>query len=79
MSEYTPIFSTKATGHVTATFNVPKTPAEIAKVVDWIRGKGWKGCLQINMPGNGGINSVVFAESPKALREDAETKSTVAP
>jgi hypothetical protein len=75
LSEYAPIFSTKATGHVTATFNVPKTPEEIARVVDWIRGKGWKGCLQINMPGNGGVSSVIFAETAKPLREEAEIKS----
>lgn len=70
MSEFTPTYSTKATGHVIATFNGPKTAAEIAKVVDWIRAKGWRGCLQVNVPGNGGINSIVFAESPKALKED---------
>lgn len=77
MSEFTPIFSTKATGHVTATFSGPKTTEEIAKVVDWIRAKGWRGCLQLNLPGNGGVNSVIFAESPKALRDDVDTKSSL--
>lgn len=78
MSEYTPIFSTKATGHVTATFKESATPQNIANIVEWIKKQKWKGCLQVNCAGNGGVTSVVFSESPKALRDDAQTKSTVA-
>jgi hypothetical protein len=69
-----PEFEIKATGHVTATFKGTATPAHIANVVEWVKRQQWRGVLQINYVGNGGINSIVFAESPKALKENGEIK-----
>lgn len=74
MSEFTPKYDVKATGHVTATFQGAATPAHIANVVEWIKQQKWRGVLQIHCVGNGGISNVIFAESPKALKEDAEAK-----
>lgn len=72
MSEFKPEIEFKATGHVTATFKGSATPAHIANVVEWIKKRQWRGCLQVNFAGNGGVNSIVFAESPKPLRENIE-------
>lgn len=74
MSDFAPIYEVKATGHVTATFKDSATPAQIANVVEWIKKQKWRGVLQVHCVGNGGINAVVFAESPKALKENAEPK-----
>ncbi len=72
---FKPEFTIKATGHVVAEFTCDRTSANIAHIFDWIRREKWKGCLQINFPGNGGVNNVVFAESPKPLRENGEINS----
>lgn len=75
MSEFKPIFTVKATGHVVAEFTCDRTSTNLAKIFDWIKKEQWRGCLQVHFPGNGGVNSVLFAESPKPLRETIEISS----
>lgn len=67
MSNFEPEFEIKSMGHVTAEFKGPKTSENIAQLFEWFKREKWRGCWQINFPGNGGVNSIVFAETPKRL------------
>lgn len=59
-------------GHVTARFKGPKTSETVAQLFDWLKANRWRGCLQINFPGNSGVQDIVFAETPKRLVEEPE-------
>lgn len=67
---FDPQFSVKKTGQITATFKQSATPENVSDLIRWIRSKGWRGSLIINFVGNGGCGQPVFAETPKALREE---------
>ena len=66
---FDPKFEIRMQGQVTAEFTGKKTTENIAAVVDWIKAEKWRGCLEINVPGNGGVNTVIFREAPKRLEE----------
>lgn len=70
--EFEPKFEVKATGHVFAEFVGPKNAESMGNLFDWLKRNKWAGALQINFTGQGGVNSVVFAEKPKRLREIPE-------
>lgn len=65
----TPEFQIKIMGGVTAEFTGKKTTENIVNIVEWIKREKWIGCLEINCPGNGGLNSIIFREKPKRLVE----------
>lgn len=67
---FDPQFDVKKTGQITATFKLSATPENVAGLVQWIKSRGWRGALILNFAGNGGVNNPVFAETPKALREE---------
>lgn len=70
--EFKPEFDIKSMGHITAEYKGAKTPENMARLYEWIRKEKWRGCLQINFVGNGGVNSIVFAETPKRLLDEPE-------
>ena len=76
MSEYTPIFSTKATGHVTATFKESGYSRRTLRTM-WTgskRSKGWKGLFASQLcSGNGGdLSSHQFLQNlRRRCAEDA--------
>jgi hypothetical protein len=70
--DFKPQFTVKATGHVVAEFTCERTSSNIGLIFEWIKREQWKGCLQINFAGNGGVCSIRFAESPKPLRDTPE-------
>ena len=67
---FDPQFDVKKTGQITATFKQSATPENVSDLIKWIKSKGWRGALIINFIGNGGCSQPVFAETPKALREE---------
>lgn len=70
MITFKPQFTIKATGQVIAEFSNISTASQVAQVFEWVRKEQWKGCLQIHFPGNGGVQGVKFAESPKPLKSE---------
>jgi hypothetical protein len=62
-----PSFDKKVTLQVHNRFN-PK--ADIAEVVTFVREQKVPGKVEIVLPGNGGITSVEFIESPKIHKAD---------
>lgn len=65
----TPEFKISMMGGVTAEFTGKKTTENVLAILEWIRREKWMGCLEINVPGNGGLNSIIFREKPKRLTE----------
>lgn len=63
--DFTPEFSLKMEGRCYARYLGPKDPDSIRELYDFLRREKWRGQLQINMVGNGGVNDIVFDEVRK--------------
>jgi hypothetical protein len=66
---FDPKLEIKKTGNVTAEFKGAKTPENLAEFYVWIKEQKWKGCLELNFVGNGGVNGWIFREAPIKLAE----------
>lgn len=47
-----------------------KDDTTLSRLLDLFRREKWRGQLQINYPGNGGVQSVIFAEKPSAVKAE---------
>jgi hypothetical protein len=63
-------FSVRLQGHAIATWLGPRDNATIGRVLDLIRREKWKGQLQVDFGGDGGVSSIIFTE----VRRMVETK-----
>lgn len=55
-------FKVKLQGHAIATWEGPKDTDTLSKLLELIRTEKWRGQLQVNYAGNGGITQIVFTE-----------------
>lgn len=67
-------FSIKKEEVATAKWLGPKDDSSLAKLLGLFRREKWRGQLQINYVGNGGINDVVFTERPSKMTEDGSAE-----
>ena len=67
-------FEVKLQGCAIATWTGPKDDATLGKLLELIRREKWRGQLQINYVGNGGVNTVVFTEV-RRMSEEGEDAS----
>lgn len=77
---FDPEFDVKLQGHAIAKYLGDKSAANVAQLYQFFREKKWRGKLEINFPGNGGVNDIVFTEVRRATEdgviEKVETKVT---
>lgn len=50
-----------------------KDDKTLAQLLALFRREKWRGQFQINYPGNGGVQSVIFTEKPSATPVESET------
>jgi hypothetical protein len=55
-------FEVKLQGHAIATWKGLRDNSTLGKLLDLIRREKWKGQLQVNFGGDGGVSSVIFTE-----------------
>ncbi len=68
---FDPEFDVKLQGHAIAKYLGDKSAANVAQLYQFFRGKKWRGKLEINFPGNGGVNDIVFTEVRRATEDRA--------
>lgn len=66
---FEPQYKVTKMGHITAEFRGIRTAEDFAALYEWLRSQKWKGALETNFVGNGGVNSVIFREAPSRLVE----------
>lgn len=67
-------FEVKLQGHAIATWTGPKDDATLARLLELIRREKWRGQLQVNYSGNGGVSTVIFTEVRRMV-DDGEDAS----
>jgi hypothetical protein len=73
MMPFEPKFTVTKAKHISAEFKNIRTPEDFAALYQWLKAQKWRGALETNFAGNGGVNSVIFREHP--IRERlAETE-----
>jgi hypothetical protein len=71
MEEFKPEFDVKLQGHAIAKWEGAKDETTIGKLFTFFRASKWRGRFEVNFPGNGGVNDVVFTE----IRRMTETEN----
>lgn len=69
MADFKPEFDVKLQGHAIAKYLGPKDSASLSALLDFFRKEKWRGQLQVNFPGNGGINDLSFTEVRRMVEE----------
>lgn len=69
--EFKPEFDVKLEGRAKAKYIGPKDTTTLARLLDFFRAEKWRGKLEINFPGNGGVNDVVFDEVRRMTEAEA--------
>jgi hypothetical protein len=64
---FEPKFEIKLEGHAKAKFVGVKDGATVGQLFDYFRANKWKGRFEINFPGNGGVNDIIFTEVRRAV------------
>lgn len=62
-------FDVKFQGHAIATWRGAKDDATLTQLLKLVRNEKWRGQLQINYTGNGGVTGVVFTEVRRMTEE----------
>ena len=66
-------FEIKREDQAIARWTGPKDEATLAQLIALFIREKWKGRFEVNFPGNGGINDVVFTErKPRRIAEGRE-------
>ena len=62
-------FDVKLQGHAVATWLGAKDDPTLARLLELIRKEKWRGQLQVNYTGNGGVTNVVFTEVRRMVEQ----------
>ena len=74
---FKPEFDVRLQGHAVAKYLGPKDAISIAKLYEYLRTDKWRGQLVINLPGNSGVNDVIFTEVRRMSESETNGASTV--
>jgi len=69
---FKPEFDVQYQGRARAIWRGPKDPATLVKLFEFFRKEKWRGRLEVQYPGNGGINEIAFDEVRRASENGKE-------